>query len=172
MRRNARLVGSRWRDLWAFVADIGDTRPSVRHKLRRLDKTKLFGPGNVYWVEPAVSTRSPDEKVQRRLYAKGWRDANQRKAQNSQLRRYYGIGVEDYDLMMSAQAGVCAICQMAEASVDPKTKKVRRLAVDHCHTTHKVRGLLCSGCNGALGSFKDDLTTLRKAVAYLERHLE
>jgi hypothetical protein len=58
------------------------------------------------------------------------------------------------------QKGKCAIC-----NEEPKT--VRGLHIDHCHKTGKVRGLLCHGCNVALGSFKEDVTLLNKAIEYI-----
>lgn len=58
--------------------------------------------------------------------------------------------------------GVCHIC----GGVD----KDRNLAIDHCHQTGKMRGLLCMGCNTALGRFKDNPDLLRKAAEYIEKH--
>lgn len=72
----------------------------------------------------------------------------------------YGITPEDFKNMHESQQGKCAIC-----STKPKTK--RGLHVDHDHDTGKVRGLLCHGCNVALGSFKEDVTLLNKAIEYL-----
>ncbi len=67
---------------------------------------------------------------------------------------------EGYNIWLQRQGGVCAIC---------KAKPVgARLAVDHDHKTMRVRGLLCRQCNTALGSFNDDPSRLRAAVAYLE----
>lgn len=62
------------------------------------------------------------------------------------LRDKYGITVEQYDLMLAAQQGRCAICDK------PPTK--RALAVDHCHATGVVRALLCSPCNTSLGGYE------------------
>ena len=72
----------------------------------------------------------------------------------------YGITPEDFKRMHEAQKGRCAIC-----NDEPKTK--RGLHVDHDHETGKVRGLLCHGCNVALGSFKEDVTLLNKAIEYI-----
>lgn len=66
--------------------------------------------------------------------------------------------------LREAQDGLCAICGTAEADA-PKG----RLQIDHDHTTHVVRGLLCGNCNCGLGHFKDDPPRLLAAIAYLER---
>ena len=42
------------------------------------------------------------------------------------------------------------------------------LVVDHCHDTNRVRGLLCTNCNVAIGHMKDDVERLRAAISYLE----
>ena len=64
----------------------------------------------------------------------------------------YGITLEQYDLMLAAQAGVCSIC-----GNPPKDK---RLDIDHCHDTNIIRGLLCNNCNRGLGHFKNNITFL------------
>jgi hypothetical protein len=70
---------------------------------------------------------------------------------------------EEYDRKMEAQGGVCAIC--GKTCVSGK-----RLAVDHNHSTGKIRDLLCGNCNGGLGKFKEDPELFLKAVDYLRRH--
>lgn len=74
----------------------------------------------------------------------------------------YGITVEAYEAMFRAQNGACAICRGNELSG-------RRLAVDHCHTTGTVRGLLCAGCNRGIGYMGDSVQNLNAAAEYLTR---
>jgi hypothetical protein len=78
------------------------------------------------------------------------------------LKREYGLTKEDYLEMLKFQNGVCAIC------CNPEKKK--RLAVDHCHNTGKIRGLLCTRCNTSIGRFNDDVELLQKAIDYLKTH--
>jgi hypothetical protein len=79
----------------------------------------------------------------------------------------YGISPLDYADMLLKQGGVCAVCKLSETCKDKRSNKVRDLAVDHCHTTGRVRGLLCSRCNKALGGFKDNAELLASAIGYL-----
>lgn len=81
------------------------------------------------------------------------------------LRRTYGITADDYDEMLAGQGGGCAICE-SPTSGDPRRP---RLHVDHCHDTGKVRGLLCSDCNRALGQFKDCPDRLVAAADYIRK---
>lgn len=83
---------------------------------------------------------------------------------NIDLRRKYGIGIEDYNAMFQAQAGCCAICGKHQ------TEFVKGLAVDHDHATGKIRKLLCVNCNHGLGCFMDSIGLMYKAVEYLQTH--
>ena len=76
--------------------------------------------------------------------------------------KQYGITHEDYERMYLQQGGVCAICEESETYAGRTN-----LSVDHCHSTGKIRGLLCASCNMALGKFKDSKELLEKAVRYL-----
>ena len=71
----------------------------------------------------------------------------------------YGITYKQYQTMLRTQKNCCAIC---------KQEAAKTLAVDHCHKTGKVRGLLCSLCNTALGMFKDDVTAITRSLEYLK----
>lgn len=79
------------------------------------------------------------------------------------IKNKYGLSVEDYLSMLDEQNGVCAICEHTCASGN-------RLCVDHCHSTGRVRGLLCAHCNHAIGKLGDDPQVLRRAAGYLEEH--
>ncbi len=74
------------------------------------------------------------------------------------LRRRYGIGQADYDALVEQQGGLCALCRQRAPE-----------HVDHDHLTGRVRGLLCSCCNQALGNARDDIATLQRAIDYLRR---
>lgn len=93
-----------------------------------------------------------------------------KRARDQQLLRKYGISRSDYEAMLEQQGNCCAICgcHESENEVDSKLSRPRKLAVDHCHVTGKVRGLLCSTCNKCLGMAKDSPTILRKAAMYVE----
>lgn len=97
------------------------------------------------------------EKVKKRQ--KKFQTKNPDKIKNAQLKYKYGVLLEQYKIMESAQEGRCAIC-----------KKISKLVIDHCHTTKLIRELLCSPCNMMLGLAKDNIVTLSNAVKYLEKH--
>lgn len=92
------------------------------------------------------------------------------KARCKALRRYFGITAKDYDEMFKTQQGLCAICGRPESYIHYATQKIALLAVDHCHTTGKVRALLCANCNKGLGCFADSQERLEKAITYLKEH--
>ena len=81
----------------------------------------------------------------------------------------FGITATKYVEMLTAQGGNCLICEKPEKITNGNSGKTRDLAIDHCHTTLKVRGLLCSHCNTSIGLMCDDPSILRKAADYLEK---
>jgi hypothetical protein len=87
------------------------------------------------------------------------------KNKNYWLKTSYGITLDEFNVMLSIQNHKCAICGCDEVETHSK-----KLYVDHCHTTKKVRDLLCHSCNIAIGNFKDSTENLKKAIAYLEKH--
>ena len=84
--------------------------------------------------------------------------------------RKYNLTLEQYDQLWNTQHGLCAVCFQPETAI--VWDRVKHLAVDHCHKTGHVRGLLCTNCNLALGGFKDDKRVLKSAINYLVNNLE
>jgi hypothetical protein len=87
---------------------------------------------------------------------------------NKNLKYNYGITLDDYNQMLAEQDGRCAICRQPETMIHPKSGQTKELAVDHCHTTGQVRGLLCNRCNTTIGLFNDDPTVIEAAAQYLK----
>lgn len=113
--------------------------------------------------------REPDwanEKARR--LRKKWKEEDPYKVwklkRNNVLKYTYGISLDDYNAMFVSQNGCCDICER------PASDFPKKLVVDHCHETGKVRKLLCGLCNQMLGSAKENIKTLQKAIKYLENH--
>lgn len=83
------------------------------------------------------------------------------------LRKTYNISLEEYRQMFVDQSNKCAICGLDGFKICKDAKTL--LVVDHCHSTGKVRGLLCHNCNRGLGLFQDNTEYLGAAIKYIER---
>lgn len=92
---------------------------------------------------------------------KRWKDKNPQKVRDMRYKRMYGVSSEFVDQMIKDQDYSCAICR---ETLDMG----KHTHIDHCHSTNKVRGVLCNLCNTGLGKFKDDPKLLNHAINYLE----
>lgn len=136
------------------------------------DRGRRDGRGTICLTCSAALTRhytsilDPVELKRRKAeyYRKG--RATQRRYK---LKAKFGITREQYDEMLEAQGGACAICRKPETEL--RGGRVKELCVDHCHVTQEVRRLLCANCNKGLGCFHDSPGLLREAALYLEGHL-
>ena len=151
-----------WReDFWAFVKDVPE-KPAKAISTRP-DPSKPWGADNFYWKE----SRSSSED--RRQYMREWqrksRAANPDYYLDAKLQKKYGITLEWYREQLSKQNNVCAICKQPETAVI--RGKVISMPVDHCHTTGKARGLICTTCNRGLGLFRDNIDIMKSAIQYL-----
>jgi len=88
-------------------------------------------------------------------------DNNRRERYNPDLPKKFSTS--DYDKMLKDQNGGCGIC-----GSKPMNK---RLAVDHCHRTGVIRGLLCQNCNVGIGLFKDNTEIMVSAINYIKNNL-
>lgn len=93
-------------------------------------------------------------------YYRQWYLANKGRAQVTARRlklAKYGLTLETFQDLVATQNGTCAIC----------AEPMKLPAVDHCHRTGRVRGLLCRKCNSGIGMFMDDPSLLQRAINYL-----
>lgn len=98
-----------------------------------------------------------------------WKSPSSRTAEKQweyKISYYFGLTSEAYSNLLNSQDGVCAICKRSETN--HYKGKLRRLAIDHDHSDGRVRGLLCSNCNTALGKFEDNIEWLQAAIRYLQ----
>lgn len=162
-RRVARLCAE-WRDdFWAFVATVGE-RPSPRHTIRRPDQSRPLGPDNWLWHEQTCSTEDA------KLYQREWRKRNADRSKSSSLKKSFGIDITKFNRMLDEQGGVCAICRKPEGAKSPGSDTARYLAVDHCHATGRIRGLLCTGCNMMVGNCEKHPEVIDGLITYLQKH--
>lgn len=73
----------------------------------------------------------------------------------------FGLTIKEYEEMLFTQNNQCAICGTFQCSSG------RRFAIDHCHQTGRIRGLLCLRCNQAIGKFHDNYFLLQQAADYV-----
>lgn len=92
------------------------------------------------------------------------RDGAYLRTRKSQLKHKFGITEDDYQTMLKEQNGACAICRTTTP-----TGRWKVFAVDHCHKTGNVRGLLCNECNRGIGLLRDSAELLRNAAEYLDK---
>ena len=86
-----------------------------------------------------------------------------RSNRRTKIRHKYGLTECQYDALMQRQGGLCAACGVTLADA------TRYVHIDHCHETRRVRGILCNGCNVALGHAREDVNVLMGLISYLGR---
>lgn len=135
---------------------------SKAYKLRRIARNKALKSKNVERYKQ-YELRSMRKQVQKRLAAglPKWIKQTHEYMRARSLKHQFGMSLQDYAALLEKQHGCCAICG--------KPPSKRNLAVDHCHDTKKVRGLLCCVCNLMLGHARNDTNILERAVEYLNR---
>jgi hypothetical protein len=153
-----------WQDFWNFVREVGD-KPSHGHRLKLLRKHSQYNKDNYRWIEMEY-VGSKEYRDARSASMREWTSKNRDKTKNADLKKAYGITLEDYNRMLQEQNGLCAICSKPETVKDSRGN-LRSLAVDHHHHTGIVRKLLCTRCNQGIGNFLDDPDILELAAKYL-----
>ena len=137
--------------------------PSSKETLLKNRDKRLKAKRDKYWQNREVLLARQKEYYQRtkETRRKKMREYYQLSGNGIQRSRIYGLSEADYKALLLAQNNSCAICELA-------CKTGKRLAVDHNHSTGKVRGLLCDSCNRGIGFLQDNPSLLREAALYIE----
>lgn len=160
-----------WRDLpknhrWDSFEHLLATA-GVRPKGKRIvakNKRRPIGPGNFEWVDVLFDYSTREGRY---AWQKAHRAANKDFYRDRQLRKNFGISLEEYNGILESQNGACALCGKAETR--KRKGLLLPLFVDHDHETSKNRGLLCITCNYGIGAFCDDPKLIAKAAAYVTK---
>ena len=115
-----------------------------------------------------IRRSNPPIKEKNKLSCKEYyKDHPQNTTANSRFLKF-GMTPQMYQNLLDKQNGVCAICHQPETA--KINNRVKSLAVDHCHNTKIIRGLLCSKCNTAIGLMKENQQYLLNMINYLVAH--
>lgn len=112
----------------------------------------------------------PDCKECSTKRSRDWQENNKERAAKKikewYIKNKYNLSLEEVQGLFDRQSGLCNICY------EPFIKSSGKVSyhIDHCHTTGKVRGLLCGKCNMALGLLREDIQIFKSAISYLELH--
>jgi hypothetical protein len=122
----------------------------------RKDPEKRREYGRAYWADP-------HGRAVKQAQLRRWQKNNPERIaairRKAMLKKNYGLTDEEYEAMVAAQGGACAICGT-----------VAKLVVDHNHETGKIRALLCHKCNRGLGHFNESPELMAAAIEYLRNH--
>jgi len=116
------------------------------HSIDNFPNDKRYPDGKSYRCKPCHSS-----------YNKAYKQRKTEELKQYRLEKRYGLSTTEYQEMAEATPH-CPIC----GSEEP-------LVIDHDHSTGKVRGLICQPCNKGLGFFRDNIESMKNAIAYLEQ---
>jgi len=141
--------------------EVAKAKNRERQRIKRLDPLKMEKDilALKKWRE-----NNPEKIVSQK---KQWNKNNPEKIQKYYLKKRakkYGLTLEEYNKMFEEQGGCCKICKTHQSDL------TRSLSIDHCHSSERVRSLLCGNCNVGLGNFKDNIDLLKEAIKYLEEN--
>lgn len=127
-----------------------------------LEYQRWYGKNIRQLTEEQKRANSEGLKRRRRENPEKYREITRKSERKRRLKKY-GLTEDEYNQLFDRQGCVCAICSSNDSG------SIKGWHLDHCHTTDKVRGILCHGCNLMLGNSADDPIVLEKGAAYLRK---
>jgi hypothetical protein len=146
---NSKRINAKRRELWA-------QNPEKYRAIHRKWRAE-----NLEKCRAATRKWGAHNRDKCNISARKWEAANPDKVKNAHLKRKYNITLEEYNLILSTQNGLCAGCKQ------PAAHFKRRLHVDHSHSDKIVRGLLCWPCNNMLPARRNIKEVLGNLLEYL-----
>jgi len=137
---------------------------SEKYKERKKANNKAYREKNKEKIRAYARAYYENNREKLNVKHKAYREKNRDKKRGGELKRKFGIGLHEYNLILTEQKGKCACCGIHQNEL------TMNLAVDHDHDTGLIRGLLCGNCNTAIGKLGDNIEGLMKALNYLEKH--
>jgi hypothetical protein len=145
----------------AYYAAHAEEMRSRQAKRRITHKQEIQNYHKAYCASPKYKKYHKKYCVLNETKIKEYRMSHRRTTAERFLIKKYGITMDEYDMMIVAQDGKCAICGEHQSNLR------RILNVDHNHITGEIRGLICGSCNRAIGLFKENTANLLNAIKYL-----
>jgi len=140
------------------------SKDGLRGQCRKCQHDAYVAMRESWTPERLEQHRKKNRELMRKRQAAGLvkstRDSNPEWARRSRAKKF-GLTLEQLELLEQDQRGLCAICNRPCGTG-------RSLAIDHCHESSVVRGLLCGSCNLGLGKFEDDIDRLEAAIRYVK----
>lgn len=142
---------------------------------RQKSKEKIIGYRRKYYQENREAILAKAKKKAASYYKKNkekvknnvkrWRENNPGKTKELQIRRKYGLSMQEYSNLIEKQQFQCAAC-----GIGLKDLPGSEIQIDHCHNTGNIRGILCGRCNRALGLLNDDPIKTQKLADYIKKY--
>jgi hypothetical protein len=134
-----------------------------KNREKRIRYTKEWEDRNIEHVNAYRINFRKNNREKLRAQSKEYRKTHKQEERNRSIKRFHGLSPEEYESILNSQGGVCAICQKDQwNSKGPN--------VDHDHLTGNIRGILCNGCNTALGLIKENSDTAIAMAEYIKKH--